>query len=106
MLYYVEFYRPRTGIDHDTFRETINRTDKWWIDHGISAKPIVKLARTWRLSGGPDHVVVWPLESFSELDKWTELRNTNAEVRRAIEEWRSVIDIDAGLYADFGEEIV
>ena len=51
-------------------------------------------------------MVVWPLESFSELDKWTQLRSTNAEVSRAIEEWRSVIDIDAGLYADFGEEIV
>jgi hypothetical protein len=102
-MYYVEFYSPKPGVDHETFRETVLRTDAYWAGANPQDRPKLAIARTWRL-GGPRYIVVWEIDSAARIDEWTEQRRADPEARQAIEDWLAVVDCDAGLYEDFGLE--
>ena len=102
-MYYIEFYSRKSGVDPERFREVVKRTDSWWIEHNRQDRPILMVGRTWRL-GGPHYMRVWEIDSAARIDEWTEQRANDPEAARLIDEWLSVVDCDAGLYEDLGNE--
>jgi hypothetical protein len=102
-MYYVEFYSRKPDVDAETFREVVLRTHEYWASANPQDCPKLAIGRTWRL-GGPQYIVVWEIDSAARLDEWTEQRKSDPEARQAIEEWLTVVDCDAGLYEDIGQE--
>jgi hypothetical protein len=102
-MYYVEFYSRKPGVDPETFRATVKRTDAYWASANPQDRPVLAIARTWRL-GGPHYIVVWQIESAARLDEWTAQLASDPEARRHMDDWLSVVDCDAGLYEALGEE--
>jgi hypothetical protein len=104
-MYYVEFYSRKPGVSAEQFSETVKRTDAWWAANNPEDRPVLAIGRTWRL-GGPQYIVVWRIGAAARIDEWNERRRTDPEARKAIEDWLEVVDCDAGLYEDFGEEML
>ena len=104
-MYYVEFYSRKAGVSPERFRETVKRTDAWWAANNPEDRPVLAIGRTWRL-GGPHYIVVWKIDGAARVDEWTQRRLEDPEARRMIEEWLEVVDCDAGLYEDLGEEML
>jgi hypothetical protein len=102
-VYYVEFYSRKPSVDPKVFQETVKRTDAYWASANPQDRPVLAIGRTWRL-GGPHYIVVWEIDSAARIDEWTEQRRSDPEAARAIDEWLSVVDCDAGLYEDIGLE--
>jgi hypothetical protein len=104
-MYYVEFYSRKPGVTAERFHETVTRTHSWWAANNPEDRPVLAIGRTWRL-GGPHYVVVWQIDSAARLDEWNERRRSDPDARQAIEDWLEVVDCDAGLYEDFGAEML
>jgi hypothetical protein len=104
-MYYVEFYSRKAGVSAERFRETVKRTDAYWSAANPQDKPVLAIGRTWRL-GGPHYIVVWQIDSAARIDEWNDQRLSDPEARKAIEDWLEVVDCDAGLYEDLGQEML
>jgi hypothetical protein len=102
-VYYIEFYSRKAGVDPETFREVVQRTDAWWAEANPQDRPVLMVGRTWRL-GGPEYMRVWQIDSAARIDEWTKQRTSDPDAARQIEEWLEVVDCDAGLYEDLGDE--
>jgi hypothetical protein len=102
-VYYVEFYSRKPGVDHRTFQETVLRTDAYWASANPQDRPVIAMARTWRL-GGPHYIVIWEIDSAARIDEWKLQLQSDPEAQRHMEDWLSVVDCDAGLYEQIGDE--
>jgi hypothetical protein len=102
-MYYVEFYSHKPEVDQEKFEETIKRTNAYWFSKHTQDLPTLAIGRTWRL-GGPRYMVVVEIDSAARIDEWTEQRRSDPEAARAVDEWLSVVDCDAGLYEEIGLE--
>ncbi len=102
-MYYIEFYSRKPNVDPQVFHETIRRTDAYWANANPQDRPTLSIGRTWRL-GGPQYINIWEIDSAARLDEWNEQRRRDPEAAANIDLWLSVVDCDAGLYEDIGQE--
>ena len=102
-MYYVEFYSRKQHVTPEEFRQTVLRTDAYWAESNPKDRPVLAIGRTWRL-GGPRYIKVWEIPDAARIDEWTEQRLSDPAARQAIEDWLAVVDCDAGLYEDLGNE--
>ena len=102
-MYYAEFYSRRPDVPPEVFRETVRRTDRLWAEGNPQDRPRLALGRTWGL-GGPQYIVIWEIEGFARVDGWTEQVRTDPGSAGLIEEWLTMVECDAGVYEDLGDE--
>jgi hypothetical protein len=102
-VYYVELYSRRPGVSPERLRETVKRTDRLWAEANPKDRPRLALGRTWGL-GGPQYIVVWEIEGFGRVDEWGGQVRTDPGSAGLIEEWLTVVECDAGVYEEIGEE--
>ena len=107
-MYYVEFIRKRPDVSWQDFREVIGRAYRHWAELHPEDAPVLAVGRTWRL--GPEdaqYMIVWRIPDFARIDEWTRARQEDLASAEAVDRGTlSVADMQAGVYADIGEELL
>jgi hypothetical protein len=107
-VYYVEFIRKRPDVSWEQFREVVGRAYRHWAELHPEDAPVLAIGRTWRL--GPadvPYMIVWKIPDFARIDDWTAARRSDVASAEAVDRGTlSVADMDAGVYADIGEELL
>ena len=103
-MYYVEFYRPKSDVSHETFRSVVEETNQQWFAGQPDDRLNLRLARTWRLGHTCPYITIVEIDQASRLDEWTTQCLSDLHSRDLIDRWLGVLDCDACLYEDFGNE--
>ena len=106
MYYYIEFLECKSGIAQERFQSVVQMASERWANDHPDDELLLNIGRTWRLGPRPTYMTVWKIKDLATLERWNSSFKESSimENHREFEEVATIVD--AGLYADLGEEVL
>ena len=103
--YYIEFLEPKEGVSQEDFQGMVQSAAERWAKEHPEDELVLSIGRTWRLGPRPAYMTIWRLKDLGALGRWNEefQKPKIAENHAELTEVATIVE--AGLYADVGQEV-
>ena len=106
MYYYIEFVEPKEGVSQQRFQEVVKMASQRWAREHPEDELLLNIGRTWRLGPKPTYMTIWKLKDLTTLHRWNEEFQKPDIIQKHGEFSEVATIVDAGLYADLGQEVL
>ena len=106
MYYYIEFVEPKEGVSQQRFHEVVKMASQRWAREHPDDELLLNIGRTWRLGPKPTYMTIWKLKDLTTLHRWNEEFQKPDIIQKHGEFAEVATIVDAGLYADLGQEVL
>lgn len=106
-MYYIEYITRNAGVSLERFQSVVRQACEEWnaLFPDDQLDLVLLAARTQWLGPEPPYIMIWRMPSMACIDDWVSAA-AKAGPSRILREYEEVATtVQAGVYADLGEEV-